>query len=240
MFQGGSGIYLPTYKEYSNTFFDVIRDETKIKSDFDMFRSTEIYERYQLNSAQFSSAKSVAVNKLLKENLFDEDGVRKGYSKFKKDAKEITDIVNDVWLRTEYDLSVRSAISGEQFKSFRENADLYGYWIYLETTSEHPREEHLELVGNVYKIGDPEGDAVMVPNGWNCSCGSEQIDDMYLEEHGLTPRTNDEAKSDLENHVSEQFRYNPADSGILPKSGHSYFQALPDANQADGDLFNIE
>lgn len=168
VFQGGSGIYLPTYKEYSKTFFDIINDETKIKSDFDMFRDTSIYERYMLNSAQFSSSKSVAVNKLMKEALFDENGVRKGYSAFKRDAKEITDIVNSTWLRTEYDTSVRQAVAGQQFISYRENADVYPFWVYLETTSEHPREEHLTLVGNVYRIGSPESDEVFPPNGFNC------------------------------------------------------------------------
>lgn len=337
-----------------------------------MFRDTRIYERYMLNSAQFSASKSVAVNKLMKEALFDEDGVRKGYSAFKRDAKEITDIVNSTWLRTEYDTSVRQAVAGQQFISYRENASIYPFWVYLETTSEHPREDHLELVGNVYRIGDPEGDMVFPPNGFNCfqgdmlvrtkdgnkaikfitkddfvltrkgykqvisiikagqkkvygvrfdneiyvhmfycslgheiytkeagfiaiedldlskeytlinfenketkfkitideygfeadtydlkingeseyyvnnilvhncSCGSEQVDDQYLEENNKTVRTNDEAKEDLINGVPEQFRFNPADQGILPKEGHSYFMALPNANQANGETFNIE
>lgn len=240
VFEGGSGIYLPTFKEYANTFLDIIKDETKIKADFDAFKDTSIFERYQLNAVQFSSAKSVAVNKLMKEELFDSDSVRKGYSAFKRDVKEVTNIVNDTWLRTEYDTAVRQAVAGQQFISYRENTDIYPYWVYLETTSEHPREEHLVLVGNIYRIGDPEGDEIFPPNGFNCSCGSEQIDDQYLDENNKSVRTNSEAKEDLENGVPEQFRFNPADQGILPKEGHSYFMALPNANEAYGDLFNIE
>lgn len=211
-----------------------------MKTDYDAFKDTSLYERYLLNASQFSAAKDVATNGMMKSVMFDSDGVRQGFSSFKKDCKAITDVSNETWLRTEYDTSVRQAVAGAQFISYREDADLYGYWVYLETTSEHPREEHLDLVGNVYKIGDPESDLVFPPNGFNCSCGSEQVDEEYLKENGKTPRSNEQSKSDLENGVPEQFRFNPADSGILPKEGHSYFQALPNANEADADTFSDE
>jgi hypothetical protein len=191
-----------------------------------------------LNVSQFSAAKSVAVNKLMKEQLFDEDGVRKGFSRFKADCKGVTDIVNEVWFRTEYDTSVRMAVAGEQFRSYRDDKDIFPYWIYLETTSANPRESHLELVGNIYRIGDAEGDAVFPPGSWNCSCGSEQIDDQYLDENNKSARTNEEAEEDLQ-HIDPQFRTNPADSALLPKEGHSYFQALPSANDANGETFGI-
>lgn len=233
-------IYSPVFKKYISTFWDIIKKETKVKSDYDMFKSTSLYERYMLNAVQFSSAKDVATNGMMKTQLFNSDGVRKGYSEFKNDCKGITDIVNETWLRVEYDTAVRQAVAGQQFISFREDKDLYPYWIYLETTSAHPRDEHLALVGNIYKIGDPESDEVWPPSGFNCSCSGEQIDDDYLQENGKSARTNDEAKEDLENAVPPQFRFNAADSGILPKESHSYFQALPNANEADGSMFSDE
>lgn len=192
-----------------------------------------------LNAVQFASSKSVATNGMLKSAMFNEKGERKGYSEFKRDAKAITDISNDTWLRVEYDCAVMGAVNGEKFRSYRENADIYEYWLYLETTSLHPREQHLSLVGNIYRIGDPEGDACHPQNGFNCGCGSEQVDSMYLEENGLSARTNEEAKEDLANHVPPQFRYNAADQGILPREGHSYFKALPSANEANGETFGI-
>ncbi len=191
-----------------------------------------------LNAVQFSSAKSVAENGMMKTALFNEDGVRKSFSAFKNDCSAITDIISDTWLRTEYDLGVRNAVTGEQFQSYKEDADLFPYWIYIETISENPRDEHLDLVGNIYRIGDPEGDAVFPSNGWNCQCSSEQIDDDYLKQNGKSARTNEESKSDLENHVDPQFRYNPSNQGIFPKEGHSYFQALGNANEADGSMFS--
>lgn len=121
-----------------------------------------------LNAVQFSTAKDVATNGMMKTQLFDSDGVRKGFSEFKNDCKAITDITNETWIRVEYDTAVRQVVAGQQFKSFQEDSDLYGFWQYLETTSAHPRDEHLLLVGNIYKIGDPESDDIFPPNGFNC------------------------------------------------------------------------
>lgn len=125
-----------------------------------------------LNSVQFSASKSVAVNGMMKTQLWDSDGVRKSFSKFKNDCKAITDVANETWMRVEYDSSLRQAVAGQQFISYREDKDLYPFWIYLETTSEHPRDSHLELVGNVYRIGDPDSDAVFPPGDWNCFQGT--------------------------------------------------------------------
>lgn len=192
-----------------------------------------------MNSTQFSASKSVAENKMMKELLFNEDGVRKGFSQYKRDCKEVVNIFQETWLRIEYDTAIGLAITGQQFISYRENKELYPYWIYLETNSANPRIEHLELVGNIYRIGDPEGDDCHPKNGFNCDCGSEQVDDQYLEDNGKSVLTNEEAKVSLE-HVDPQFRFNSANQGILPRQGHSYFQALSSANEANGDIFNID
>lgn len=139
-----------------------------MKADYEAFKNVSVFENFMLNACQFSSAKSVAVNGLMKAQLFDDNGVRKGFSKFKADCRQITDIVNDTWMRTEYDSGVRQAVAGDMFRAFKDDKDIYEFWQYLQTTSANPREDHLELVGNIYRIGDPDGDAVFPPGGWNC------------------------------------------------------------------------
>lgn len=230
---------MPIYTQYTKLFFQNIVENTRIGKDFADFKDTSIYERYMLNAAQFSAAKSDAESKMIQSLVFDDNHVRQGYSAFKADAKEVTDIFNETWLRVEYDTSVRQAVAAEQFRSYRADKDLYPFWRYLHTTSRNPNIEHLQLVGNVYRIGDPESDAVFPPGNWNCSCGSEQLSGMDMDEGGLSARTNEEAKADLDNEVNPQFRFNPADRGILPKESHTYFEILPNANAANGDLFNI-
>jgi hypothetical protein len=130
-------------------------------------------------------------------------------------------------LRTEYDTAVKQAVQGDLFRRYREDKDLYPYWRYLETTSKHPRQEHLRLVGRVFKIGDPIGDKLLPTNGFNCSCSSENISDPEEVSKG----------EDYINDVSPQFRFNPSDQGILPKESHSYFEVLKSANSGKPEMF---
>lgn len=222
----GDVIFTPVYKAYNNLFFKAVVNNTQIKSDFEAFKDTSVYERYMLNAVQFSAAKSMAESKLMQSAVFTDDDKIKSYSQFKKDADQITEVFQKTWLRTEYDTGVKQAVNGELFTRMRADKDLYPYWEYLETDSDHPREEHLELVGNVYKIGDAEGDMVFPPNGFNCGCGSEQVDDDYLD---ANDKEVSDGKASLE-FVDPQFRYNPADQGIMPKESHSYHEAVSSAN----------
>lgn len=184
-----------------------------------------------LNTCQFSAAKNNAeVNALIQEKTF-QDGERASFSTFKKEASQITDIFNETWLRTEYDTSGRQAVAAEKFRGYREDSDLYPYWRYLRTISLNPRDEHLRLVGRIFRIGDYEGDQVFPPDGFNCGCGSEQLYDL----NGETLSKG----SDYINDVDPQFRFNPADQGIMPKESHSYFEVLPNANAGNGELFGI-
>lgn len=203
-----------------------------------MFRDTAIGERFLLNAVQFSAAKNDAEVKMTQALLFDDKGTRKGFSAFKQEADTVADTFHDFWFRVEYDNCVRQAVTGDQFRRYRDDADIYPYWRYLMTTSLHPRDEHLKLVDNIYRIGDPEGDKVIPPDGWNCGCGTEQVSDMEVDEGGLKVRTLEESAEDLKL-VSPQFRFNPADQGILPKESHTYFEAMPNANAGDGDLFDL-
>jgi hypothetical protein len=209
----GKVIFTPVYKAYNNLFFKAIVNNTSIQSQFEDFKDTSVYERYMLNAVQFSAAKSMAESKLLQSAVFDEDNNVKSFSAFRKDADEITDIFQKTWLRTEYDTAVKQATNAELFNRMRNDADLYPYWVYLETDSDHPREEHLELVGNVYKIGDPEGDAIFPPNGFNCGCSSEQVDDEYLSDNDKEVSS---GKEDIEL-VDPQFRFKPGRSGDIAK-----------------------
>jgi uncharacterized protein with gpF-like domain len=232
-------IFTPMYKMYKDLFNDAIIQHTSIRSSFENFEDTGIYERYMLNGAQFSAAKNLAETKLMQAAVFDEDKQIKSFSQFSKDADEIADITQRTWLRTEYDTATKQAVNAELFNQMRADADLYPYWEYLETNSANPREDHLALVGLVFRIGDPDGDDCHPQNGFNCGCGSSTLDDRELNERGLNVLTNEQAKDYLMKDVDPQFRFNSADQGIMPKEGHSYFEVLPNANAGDYKLFGL-
>lgn len=191
-----------------------------------------------LNAAQFSAAKSAAEAKILQTALFDADKNFLPYSKFNDKAKEITNIFQETWLRVEYDMCKRQTVQGEAFRQMKADADLYPYWVYHGVMDDREREEHVEMEGLVFRIGDPAGDAVYPPADWNCRCSGDPVDDQYLEENNLRPLTNDEAEEVLNTKVDEQFRYNPAEQGMLPKTG-SYFDVVGSANELDFKNFDL-
>lgn|GEM_PF-2349639 len=185
---------------------------------------------------QFSAAKSAAEAKTLQSLVYDEDKKIKSPSKFNKEAKEVTDIFQETWLRVERDICVRSSVQGERFRSMMEDSDLYPYWIYKGVMDDREREEHVELEGQIFKIGDPAGDACFPPDDWNCRCSGDELDDDELANRKVN--TNSEAKQLLDEHVDEQFRYNPAEQGMFPNDKHSYFEVLGNANKANAELFD--
>lgn len=191
-----------------------------------------------LNAAQFSAAKSAAEAKLMQAAVFTEEKKVKSFSEFKKDAEAITDVTQKTWLRVEYESCRRSVVQAERFLSMQADADLYPYWIYRGVMDDREREEHVELEGQVFRIGDPDGDAIYPPDDFNCRCSGEPADDEFLNENNLKANTNAQAKALLDKHVDEQFRYNPANDGPMPSTG-SYFDVMGSANEGNAQQFGM-
>lgn len=162
--------------------------------------------------------------------VFDKDRNIRPYSKFKPEAEKITNISQKTWLRVEYDMARRQAVQGENFRQMQGDKDLYPYWVYRGVMDSRERPEHVALEGKVFLIGDPKGDKMFPPNDWNCRCSGEAVDQRYLDKNKVQVTTGPEADNLLQSDVDPQFRFNPAEQGILPKDG-SYFQAItgPDA-----------
>lgn len=191
-----------------------------------------------LNTAQFSAAKSAAEGKLMQAQVFDEEGNVKSFSKFKKDATEISDISQETWLRVERDMCVRQAVQGESFRRMQDDSDLYPFWVYKGVMDDREREDHVELEDQVFRIGDPAGDACYPPNDWNCRCSGESIDEDEVGEKGYKVNSDSEASKLLEDNIDDQFRYNSAVQGTMPNTG-SYFDAMGSANEGNTKLFHL-
>lgn len=232
----GKKIYRPVYEAYNERFFSNIVEKTAIKATFTAFKDTSLYERFMLNAAQFSAAKSVTTAKLIQAQIFNENKKVRTYSEFKKAAEEIAHTSNEVWLRVEYESSRRQCVASEQYRRMYADRDLYPYWQYKGRMDGRERPEHVQLENKIFQIGDPSGDQVLPPIDWSCRCEPEPVDADYLEEKGLRPQSPDELKEIIENNVDEQFRRSPA-AGSLPNDG-SYFNALGSANQANAQMFD--
>jgi SPP1 gp7 family putative phage head morphogenesis protein len=233
----GKVIYRPVYQKYNEYFFENIIQETGIKGAFNSLADTSIYERFMLNAAQFSAAKSVAEAKLMQAEIFDEAGKIRTYPEFKKKAEQIANVSQETWLRVEYESQRRQCVMSEQWRRMVADSDLYPYFVHRGRMDSRERKEHKELEGKVYRCQDKESGKAFPPLDWNCRCEGEPVDDDYLKENNLKPVTGEELQGIIETHVGEQFRRNPS-AGTLPNVG-SYFDAMKNANQGNAGMFGM-
>lgn len=228
------------YEMYNELFFGEVLEKTGIKMAFKEFRSTGIYERYMLNVAQFSAAKNEAETRLMQDQVFD-GGRMKSFDQFSKDVDnlDIVHIENEVHLRVEYETCRRNVVQGAVFSKYQEDADLYPYWVWRGRMDMRERPEHVEMEGQVFRIGDKASDQCFPPADWNCRCRGENVDDLYLQENGKFVNSPEQAAVLRDKHVAENFRYNAAIQGPMPNN-HSYFEVNPNANANDHKTFGLE
>jgi SPP1 gp7 family putative phage head morphogenesis protein len=193
---------------------------------------TSVYERYMQNAYQFSASRNQETTAKLQSAVF-KDGQVQSFNKFKRDAEQICNVENEVHLRVEYETCRTAAVGGERWRQIEKLKDYYPYWVYRGVMDNREREDHVELEGKVYRIGDKNGDQIFFPNGFNCRCDGVSIDDDRIEEEGLSIRTENEAAQDLKNNVDEQFRFNPAHQGMLPKKD------VTNGNSWDANSFGL-
>lgn len=242
----GTYIFQPTYEIYNDTFVKEIVANTRIRGTYDLFKSTDWMERYMLNAYQFSSAKSVAKTKLMQRAVYKEDGSLKSWSQFREDASKIQKIVNENWLRVERDQCARSAILADKWADMLADAEDYPYWIYSGRMDSRERPEHVALEGLIFRIGDPNGDAMYPPADWNCRCRGKQIDDRYIRNHNRSVQTDSQASAWLNGvdekgraFVDPQFRYNPYETGMMPHNG-SYFMDYKNAHSGNSKTYKAD
>jgi SPP1 gp7 family putative phage head morphogenesis protein len=228
------------YTAYNSKFYNELVNNTSIKTTYEAFGDTAWHERYMLNSYQFSAAKDLSETKAMQALIFQSEG----FKDFKEKASEITNIFNDQWLRVEMDSCKRGAVMGENWRQMQDTADLYPYWEYKTEEDDRVRDEHAALEGQIFRIGDPEGDACYPPNDFNCRCHSELVDNQELKESGkeVTKGSDILEKDDPETgkpYVDEQFRFNPGIQGAMPNNS-SYSEVLSSANKGNAELLSQE
>lgn len=243
----GYPIFTPIYEIYNEVYMQGVVSGTSIKTAYGAFTDTAWMEKYTANVYQFSAAKTVDTARKMQALVYTPEGVLKPWNKFRDDADEIAQTANKNWLRVERDNAARQAIMADKWDSMRQDADIAPYWMYVGRMDSRERPEHVALEGLIFRIGDPYGDRMFPPSDWNCRCTGKSIDARYVEQKRRVVQTNDQAKGWLEGtdpkdgkpFVNPQFRYNPADQGMMPKVG-DYFIKMPNANVGNANLFGLQ
>ncbi|MBK9080185.1 MAG: hypothetical protein IPL91_14340 [Hyphomicrobium sp.] len=87
-------------------------------------------------------------------------------------------------LRLIFDANIRTAHAAGQWERAQRTKAVLPFFLYIETTSREPREEHLAQVGTIAHVDDAYWDTWFPPNGWNCKCSVRQITKAEAEKLG--------------------------------------------------------
>jgi SPP1 gp7 family putative phage head morphogenesis protein len=216
-----------------------------INAGFEALTNTDFWEQYQLNAFQFSAAKSRAEMKMLQNQVFDENKKKRTYEEFREACNPILTTL-DTWWRVEYDLASRGAVLADQWQQIWKDRDINPYATYHTRGDARVRPEHATLNGIRFRIDSPIAKNLYVPNGWNCRCDWETDNyegklksDDELEKllTGKTNISNNPLKPKYVDNVPFEFRNNVGIDGIFPSKKHSYFEVLPNANDANYTMF---
>lgn len=71
--------------------------------------------------------------------------------------------------------NMRAARAAAQWDRAQRSKHVLPFFLYVETTAEDPRQEHLEWVGIILPIDHPFWTTHFPPNGWGCQCAVRQI-----------------------------------------------------------------
>lgn len=120
----------------------------------------------ETNLYHFSAAKTLAelqqLNQLYRES--------KSPADFMEKARQVTEVFNKTWARTEYNTAGQIAESTATYNRLIAQTELFPYWEYRTAGDEKVREEHRKLDGVILPANDPRWQKIYPPNGWNCRC----------------------------------------------------------------------
>jgi SPP1 gp7 family putative phage head morphogenesis protein len=168
----------------------------------------------------FSAAKTFQNTLDIRKVIFDDQGYKRSFSDFKKDADTIFDVYNEIWLKTEYETSITQAYATSQWESIEEEKDVLPYLRYQTTRSESVCPVCADFDGMVRHVNDSFWNWATPPLHFKCHC-------LLIQEDVNTKMT---LKSDLpeKTEVPEMFRMNPGkDKYVFPSKGeyaHPYFK----------------
>ena len=88
-------------------------------------------------------------------------------------------------LETIFRTNMFNAYAAGRYRQLKEDADIYPYWRYVTAKDSAVRPAHRALEGKVFKADDPFWSTHYPPNGFNCRCIVEAVDEYDLEMQDL-------------------------------------------------------
>ena len=102
-------------------------------------------------------------------------------------------------LETIFRTNMFNAYAAGRYRQLKEDADIYPYWRYVTAKDSAVRPAHRALEGKVFKADDPFWATHYPPNGFNCRCIVEAVDEYDLEMQDLKVQEGGNTYFDEEN-----------------------------------------
>lgn len=102
-------------------------------------------------------------------------------------------------LETIFRTNMFNAYAAGRYRQLKEDADIYPYWRYVTAKDSAVRPTHRALEGKVFKADDPFWSTHYPPNGFNCRCIVEAVDEYDLEMQDLKVQEGGNVYFDEEN-----------------------------------------
>jgi hypothetical protein len=176
----------------------------------------EFTQRLKRNAARFAGYKSAWQTAQLKS------AKPEAYAKINK-------AYNNLWMRSEYVHTVRSARTAQNYRKYLEDADIYPYLEYMPSKSAEPRADHKKLYGIIKPIEDSFWDTYMPPIDWGCKCSVAQ----RRRDTGSAELPDDAPKSPA------AMRNNPGKKGELFTDGHPMIKKLSNEKRQEIDKYVV-
>lgn len=166
-------LYSRIAEELTTTVYKGFKIDTDTNLENPDFATPRALKR---NLYDFSAAKTFQQVQDMQNFIFNEKGMRRSFSEFEKEAKQIFDTYNRNWLEAEFETATRLAESSNDWKQYTDEADIFPLLRYKTSEDSTVREAHVVLNGIVKPVNDPYWDTYMPPNGWRCNCFIEQLE----------------------------------------------------------------
>ncbi len=136
----------------------------------------------------FSAFKNHQKIKEITGALLDKEGNVKPYDLFEQEALKISKQYDQNWLRTEYNMAVRSARSAKNWKDIERTKHLYPNLEYMPSRAGDQRDGHKQFYNKVYPIDHSFWDSHLPPNGWGCKCSVRKTRKTADEENPVSQK----------------------------------------------------
>lgn len=169
------------------------------------------------NIFKFSAAKTYQEAVMLNSLLFDRQGNKVPFPKFKQEAEEVLEITNVNYLKTEARTASGNARQILKWEQITAQKETFQFLRYRTVRDKKVRPSHRELDGIVRRVDDDFWVSYMPKNGFNCRCFTEQL------ERGNETEITDDLITEINKDVPPEWRFNPGIEKKVFGDKHPYW-----------------